>query len=67
MSLKSIARSAQRKLDVGKYSCNLVLGWMTGVCEPLALAALATGLEVVIVGCLWFVQYLFAGHESFGI
>ncbi len=67
MSLKSIARSARRKLDVGMYACNLVLGWMNGVCEPLALAALATGLEVVVVGCLWFVQYLFAGRESCGI
>ena len=33
--------------------------------EPLALAALATGLEVVVIGCLWFVQCLFAGRESF--
>ena len=29
--------------------------------------ALATGLEVVVVGCLWIVQCLFASRESFGI
>ncbi len=33
-------------------------------CEPLARA---TGLEVVVVGCLWFVQCLFASRESLGI
>ena len=41
-------------------TCNLVLGF----CEPLALA---TGLEVVVVVCLWFIQCLFAGRESYGI
>ena len=29
--------------------------------------ALATGLEVVVDGCLSFVQCIFAGRESFGI
>ena len=34
----------------------------SGICHVLG-----TGLEVVVVGCLWFVQCLFAGRESFGI
>ena len=29
--------------------------------------ALPTGLEVEVVGCLWFVQSLFVGRESFGV
>ncbi len=46
--------------DVGKHFCNCVLG----LCKPLASA---TGLEVVVVGGLWFVQGLVAGRELFGI
>ncbi len=28
---------------------------------------LATGFEVVVVGCFWFLQCLFAIRETFGI